>query len=146
MFRITLLSTLVLSTLVGCTDDELRSALGEDEALEHGENLLEGLRDGDYEAYTRDFDDDMIGMVTPEVFTEVRTLVTELSGDYIAIDRYALEEADTRGYVTWGFDATFSDEPVWIGLTYPETRPGAAPRRGPATSRPPGDRRCSRAC
>lgn len=122
MLRTLAIATLSLLTLAGCSPDDgvARSALSEEEATQNAEIMLEGLRDGDYDAYTADFSDDMLSMVTPEVFAEVRGLITDLSGEFVSIDAVKALDAETAGYVRWQFETTFTQEPVTVGVVYEE--------------------------
>ena len=74
---------LILTISFGCTKD----IADVDEVRKYSdtmtENLLVGLSDGDYEKFSKDFDDEMKAAIPKESFGEFSSQIKEGLGEYV---------------------------------------------------------------
>lgn len=118
----TVLSALTLSALVACAPDQAgpSSAIDSDEALSIAETALTGLNEGDYDAWTAAWSDEMKAMLDEEGFVEVRAMLLDVSGPWQSIDGMALVDGNKPRTVRWEFDLTMEREPATLRLGFEE--------------------------
>lgn len=123
MSKISMGLVLFAAVLGGCAEsrpEEVRSALDGDAAWTLAENALVGFNDGDYDAWTHAWSDDMKAGIDRPAFLDIRDVVLEVSGEWQTIDDQALVGGDHRGTVRWTFDTTFEKEPVVVWFAFEE--------------------------
>jgi len=104
---------LVVVGLVACAPSARAIPADEAEVL-RGElepkvdNLLDGLENGDYAAFTRDFDAQMREAMTEAKFADLRAQFDEKLGRYQA--RQFVKAEEIKGFTALIYDARFEDE------------------------------------
>jgi hypothetical protein len=107
--------------LAACDGGEPPSSmLSEDEALQVAQGLLTGLNEADYDRFSADFSDALAAGIPEDGFLEFQATVQQTSGQWLSIEGISMEDASSRGYVTWVVDTDFEKEPVVLELTFPE--------------------------
>ncbi|MBU5485866.1 DUF3887 domain-containing protein [Clostridium sp. MSJ-11] len=64
------------------------------------ENILQSLKDKDYESFSKDFDDDMKNIMTEELFKELYDTITPSIGKYQSKEFWMIEE-DEENYTVF---------------------------------------------
>ncbi|WP_315117283.1 DUF3887 domain-containing protein [uncultured Clostridium sp.] len=73
------------------------------------ENILQGLKEKDYESFSKDFDDDMKKTMTEELFKELHNTITPSIGKYQSKEFWMVEEDE--GYYAVFYKGKFDKEP-----------------------------------
>ncbi len=103
--------TVAVLLLSGCVNQPLE---GEERdrwvniATPMAENILESIKNNDYQGYIKDFSQEMIDASPPEGFADLKELLDSKVGAYISLTPERVIEEDE--YVHVFFDVTFENE------------------------------------
>lgn len=89
------------------TDPTPVSALTPQEATALAENAMQGLKNGDYAVWTRDWSAAMKGAIDEEGFLAYRRQLTEDMGAYQSLESVNMAPGLNKGYVRWLVVANF---------------------------------------
>ena len=115
-----LLILAVLASACGGSEPqgEAVSVLSQDEATAIIGNALQGLTDGDYTAWSRDWSDTMKGAIPEKAFLDFRKQVTGQYGQFVSIESVTMEPAKKQGYVRWAAICNFENGKVKFNFTF----------------------------
>jgi hypothetical protein len=126
---ITIAVTFLLLALAACSPQQPSTDLQGSErdvvlayAEPSADNLLQGLKDGDFTAFSKDFDATMRNAINEQKFKDLRTNLEDKMGTYQsrAVDKVT----DYGNFVTITYKSTFSKAPsVQILLSFSKDTP-----------------------
>lgn len=111
---ITLLLTIPL-LVAGCSPAS-PAALTDDEVLGLTTGLLTALNDDDYGAFITDFSEDMLAAFPESEFQNLRSLLQNNSGKFIATGK--LDLSNNQGYAVYRIRCTFELEDVMVTIVF----------------------------
>jgi hypothetical protein len=94
------------------------AALSEGQAREIAEQTLSALNEGDYKAFSANFDDKLREAIDEQRFEELRLLVHESSGDFIGLSGPMMVKTASPQTVGYVYDCKFEKEDVVMTHTY----------------------------
>jgi hypothetical protein len=94
------------------------AALTEGQAREIAEQTLSALNDGDYEAFSANFDEKLREAINEQRFEELRLLVQESSGGFVSLTGPKLVKTASPQTVGYVYDCKFEKEDVVMTHTY----------------------------
>ncbi len=101
---------LILTISYGCTKD----VSNVDEVRKYSdtmtENLLVGLSNGDYEKFSKDFDDEMKGAIPEESFGEFGSQIKEGLGEYVTDSKEYLSVTREDEFTIVYYKAEYANE------------------------------------
>ncbi|WKZ35159.1 MAG: DUF3887 domain-containing protein [Anaerolineales bacterium] len=115
-----LLIVAVLASACGgsAPEGEATSVLSQEEAAAIVENAMQGLADGDYPAWSRDWSDTMKNAIPEKAFLDYRSQVTAQYGQFVSIESVTLEPGKTQGYVRWAAVCTFENGRIKFNFSF----------------------------
>jgi hypothetical protein len=115
-----LLTVAVLASACGGTapQGEAVSILSQEEATEIVENAMQGLADGDYATWSRDWSDTMKNAIPEKAFLDYRSQLTAQYGQFVSIESVTIEPGKTQGYVRWAAVCNFENGKVKFNFSF----------------------------
>jgi hypothetical protein len=115
--RIFMFSALTLIMLVtsGCAAPK-PAGLTDQQVAEVTENTLKALEANDYQAFTRDYSEQMNTAFSQEKFDSLRSLLQTSSGSYASLGAPSL--GNNQGYAVYRFAAKYTNETVFVTITF----------------------------
>lgn len=115
-----LLIVAVLASACGgsAPEGEAVSVLSQEEATAIVENAMQGLADGDYAAWSRDWSDTMKSAIPEEAFLEYRSQVTAQYGQFVSIESVTVEPGKKQGYVRWAAVCNFENGRIKFNFSF----------------------------
>lgn len=115
-----LLIITVLASACGgsAAEGEAVSVLTQEEATEIAENAMQGLANGDYAAWSRDWSDTMKGAIPEKAFLDFRKQVTGQYGQFVSIESVIMEPGKKQGYVRWAALCNFENGKVKFNFSF----------------------------
>jgi hypothetical protein len=115
-----LLIVAVLASACGgsSTQGEAASVLTQAEATEIAENAMQGLADGDYTAWSRDWSDAMKNGISEKAFLDYRSQLTAQYGQFVSIESVTMEPGKKQGYVRWAAICNFENGKVKFNFSF----------------------------
>ena len=100
----------------GCTPAR-PAALSNEEVKQATENILVAINAGDYQSFSLDYSDEMKGAMTESDFNDLRTMLSETSGNYLSCgDEPALSNRET--YAIYSYECEFEKEMVRVTVVF----------------------------
>lgn len=115
-----LLLVVVLASACGgsAPEGEAVSVLGQEEATAIVENAMQGLADGDYTAWSRDWSDTMKSAIPEKAFLDYRSQVTAQYGQFVSIESVTVEPGKKQGYVRWAAVCNFENGRIKFNFSF----------------------------
>jgi hypothetical protein len=111
---------LILTISFGCTKD----IADVDEVRKYSdtmtENLLVGLSDGDYEKFSKDFDDEMKGAIPKESSGEFSSQIKEGLGEYVTGSKEYLSAAREDEFTIVYYKAEYANKDTKVKVVFRE--------------------------
>jgi hypothetical protein len=113
----TLLSLALVAALLltGCQPPKPAS-LSNDQVVGVMVNLLEAINAGDYPSFSRDFSPAMVTSIPATQFTDLKTMLHNVSGKYVSCGTTP-ELSNNQGYAVYRLSCSFELEPVIVTVT-----------------------------
>lgn len=115
--KLSLLAVALLAAaflLTGCQAKP--AALSDAEVVQVTGRVLTAIDQNDYTAFTRDFSPTMLSAFPEAQFTELRVLLHETSGNYVACGEPSL--SNRQGYAVYRLICTFEKEEVAVTIVF----------------------------
>lgn len=115
-----LLIVAVLASACGgsAPEGEAVSVLSQEEATAIVENAMQGLADGDYAAWSRDWSEAMKSAIPEKAFLDYRSQLTAQYGQFVSVESVTVEPAKKQGYVRWAAVCNFENGRVKFNFTF----------------------------
>jgi hypothetical protein len=115
-----LLLVVVLASACGGStpQGEAVSVLSQEEATAIVENAMQGLADGDYTAWSRDWSDTMKSAIPEKAFLDYRSQVTAQYGQFVSIESVTVEPGKKQGYVRWAAVCNFENGRIKFNFSF----------------------------
>lgn len=115
-----LLIVAILASACGgfAPEGEATSVLSQEEATAIVENAIQGLADGDYAAWSRDWSDTMKSAIPEKAFLDYRSQVTAQYGQFVSIESVAVEPGRKQGYVRWAAVCNFENGRIKFNFSF----------------------------
>jgi hypothetical protein len=97
---------------------EAVSVLSQEEAAAIVENAMQGLADGDYTAWSRDWSDTMKSAIPEKAFLDYRSQVTAQYGQFVSIESVTVEPGRKQGYVRWAAICNFENGRIKFNFSF----------------------------
>jgi len=108
---------LILVLLTGCAKNNSPEIIGDNTIADtKAEQMLSAFNTGDYDAFSKDFSEDMKKGMAKEQFENIRAFVKRVSGDYVG--KALAVSKEENGYKIYGYDAAFSLGSVFVTITF----------------------------
>lgn len=110
------LAIIPLLALSACAAPQPAS-LEEDQVAAMLENILLAINTDDHSAFSRDFSPEMLAAFPEAEFADLRQVLQQASGDYLALDGQPTL-LNNGGYAVYRFPCRFEKENVIVTLTF----------------------------
>jgi len=116
-------ASLVLSVLAACSSPAAASPVSEPAAREMAEHMLAAYNAGDYEAWSRDWSQQMKDAIGAEAFTGFRDQTMQVAGPFEAIESVKSRPGNNPGVWRWEFTARFENGTYVFMIAFNEGGP-----------------------
>lgn len=99
-------------------EGEAVSILSQEEATAIVENAMQGLADGDYAAWSRDWSDTMKSAIPEKAFLDYRSQVTAQYGQFASIESVTVEPGKKQGYIRWAAICNFENGRIKFNFSF----------------------------
>lgn len=82
------------------------------------ENAMQGLADGDYVAWSRDWSETMKSAIPEKTFLDYRSQVTAQYGRFVSIESVTVEPGRKQGYVRWAAVCNFENGRIKFNFSF----------------------------
>jgi hypothetical protein len=105
----------LLAGLSGCLPAQ-RAGLSDQQVASVTENILKALDENNYQSFTHDFSAQMKSAFPQEKFSQLRTMLYNVSGNFIYMDAPSL--SNNQGYAIYRFPTKYDKETVTVTVTF----------------------------
>ena len=112
---VSVLILVLLAGLSGCLPAQ-KAGLDDQQVASVTENILKGLDANNYPAFTHDFSPQMKSAFPQEKFSQLRTMLSTASGNFITMD--APSFSNNQGYAVYRFPTKYANETVTVTITF----------------------------
>jgi hypothetical protein len=115
----TLLSVVLVTALfLAACQPPKTASLSNDQVVQVVDNTLNAITAGNYQAFTRDFSDEMKNTFTEAQFTSLVDLLGNASGKYVSCADSDPDISNNQGYAVYRLNCTFELERVMVTVTF----------------------------
>jgi hypothetical protein len=118
LFVLLIVAVLVSACGGSAPEGEATSVLSQEEAAAIVENAMQGLADGDYAAWSRDWSDTMKSAIPEKAFLDYRSQVTAQYGQFVSIESVTVEPGKKQGYVRWAAICNFENGRIKFNFSF----------------------------
>lgn len=93
------------------------AALSDEEVLSATDNILKAIDSGDYAAFSEDFGEEMLGVMTESEFTKIQDLLAESSGAFQSCGEAKL--VNQQDFAVYRFPCQYEKEEVTVTVVLP---------------------------
>lgn len=97
---------------------EAVSVLSQEEATAIVENAMQGLADGDYAAWSRDWSEAMKSAIPEKAFLDYRNQLTAQYGQFVSIESVTVEPGKKQGYIRWAAVCNFENGRIKFNFSF----------------------------
>lgn len=115
--------SLVLAVLSACSSPTAASPVSESAARGMAEHMLAAYNAGDYEAWSRDWSQQMKDGIGEEAFASFRDQAMQIAGSFEAIESVESRPGDNPGVWRWEFTARFENGTYVFMIAFNEGSP-----------------------
>jgi hypothetical protein len=112
LLTLTLVAALLLT---GCQAPKPAS-LSNEQVVGVMVNLLTAINAGDYPGFSRDFSPSMLTAIPEAQFTDLKTMIQNVSGKYVSC-KTTPQLSNSQGYAVYRLSCSFELEPVIVTVT-----------------------------
>jgi hypothetical protein len=105
----------LLAGLSGCLPAQ-KAGLSDQQVASVTENILKALDENNYQSFTHDFSAQMKSAFPQEKFSQLRTMLYNVSGNFIYMDAPSL--SNNQGYAIYRFPTKYDKETVTVTVTF----------------------------
>jgi hypothetical protein len=118
LFVVLIVAVLASACGGSAPEGEATSVLSQEEAAAIVENAMQGLADGDYAAWSRDWSDTMKSAIPEKAFLDYRSQVTAQYGQFVSIESVTVEPGRKQGYVRWAAICNFENGRIKFNFSF----------------------------